>query len=60
MKSVNRKILEQVIAASADPVMIVRLDRTDWPVVGRIIAAWVVTLPMGLLLAYAIASSMSS
>ena len=34
--------------------------RTDWPVVGRIIAAWVVTLPMGLLLAYAIASSMSS
>ena len=33
MKSVNRKILEQVIAASADPVMIVRLDRTDWPVV---------------------------
>ena len=33
MKSVNRKILEQVIAASAEPVMIVRLDHTDWPVV---------------------------
>ena len=33
MRSVNRKILEQVIAASAEPVMIVRLDHTDWPVV---------------------------
>jgi diguanylate cyclase (GGDEF)-like protein len=33
MKSVNREILEQVIAASVEPVMIVRLDRTDWPVV---------------------------
>ncbi|MDH3747203.1 MAG: GGDEF domain-containing protein [Gammaproteobacteria bacterium] len=33
MKTVNRKILEQVIAASAEPVMIVRLDHTDWPVV---------------------------
>ncbi len=33
MKSVNRKILEQVIAAATEPVMIVRLDHTDWPVV---------------------------
>jgi len=33
MKSVNREILEQVIAASVEPVMIVRLDHTDWPVV---------------------------
>ena len=33
MKSINRKILEQVVAASAEPVMIVRLDHTDWPVV---------------------------
>ena len=32
MKSINRKILEQVIAESAEPVMIVRLDHTDWPV----------------------------
>lgn len=33
MKAVNRKILEQVIAATSEPVMIVRLDHTDWPVV---------------------------
>lgn len=33
MKAVDRKILEQVIAASAEPVMIVHLDHTDWPVV---------------------------
>jgi diguanylate cyclase (GGDEF)-like protein len=33
MKAINRKILEQVIASSAEPVMIVRLDHTDWPVV---------------------------
>lgn len=33
MKAVNRKILEQIIAASTEPVMIVRLDHTDWPVV---------------------------
>lgn len=33
MKSINRKILEQVIAASAEPLVIVRLDHPDWPVV---------------------------
>lgn len=33
MKPVNRQILEKVIAASVEPVMIVRLDHTDWPVV---------------------------
>ena len=33
MKALNRKILEQVIAASVEPLMIVRLDHTDWPVV---------------------------
>jgi len=33
MKAINRKILEQVIAASVEPLMIVRLDHTDWPVV---------------------------
>lgn len=33
MKPINRKILEQVIAAIAEPVMIVRVDHTDWPVV---------------------------
>lgn len=32
MKSVNRKILEQVIAASAEPLLIVRVDHPDWPV----------------------------
>ena len=31
--SVNRKILEQVIAASAEPLVIVRIDHPDWPVV---------------------------
>jgi len=31
--SVNRKILEQVIAASAEPLVIVRVDHPDWPVV---------------------------
>ncbi len=33
MKSVNRKILEQVIAASVEPLLIVSLEHTDWPVV---------------------------
>ena len=33
MKAINRKILEQVIAASVEPLMIVRLDHTEWPVV---------------------------
>lgn len=33
MKAVKRRILEQVISASADAVLIVSLDHTDWPVV---------------------------
>ena len=33
MKSINRKILEQVIEASAEPVVVMRVDRPDWPVV---------------------------
>jgi diguanylate cyclase (GGDEF)-like protein len=33
MKSVNRKILEQVIHASSEPVTIVRLDHPNWPIV---------------------------
>lgn len=32
MKSINRKILEQVIAASAEPLLIIRIDHPDWPV----------------------------
>lgn len=32
-KSINRKILEQVIAATADPLLLVRIDQPDWPVV---------------------------
>ncbi|MCH8117043.1 MAG: hypothetical protein IIA78_02875, partial [Proteobacteria bacterium] len=32
MKPVNREILEQVILASADPVLVVRIDHPDWPV----------------------------
>lgn len=32
MKAINRKILEQVIAASAEPLLIVRIDHPDWPV----------------------------
>lgn len=32
MKSINRKILEQVIAASAEPLLLVRVDHPDWPV----------------------------
>lgn len=33
MKSVNRKILEQVIAATTEPLVVVRVDQPDWPVV---------------------------
>ncbi len=33
MKAVNRKILEQVIAATTEPVLVVRVDQPDWPVV---------------------------
>lgn len=32
MTSINRKILEQVIRASAEPLVIVRVDHPDWPV----------------------------
>jgi len=31
--SINRKFLEQVIEASAEPLVIVRVDHPDWPVV---------------------------
>jgi diguanylate cyclase (GGDEF)-like protein len=31
--SINRKILEQVIEASAEPLIILRVDHPDWPVV---------------------------
>ena len=33
MKSLQRTILEQLIAASAEPVVVARVDRPDWPVV---------------------------
>lgn len=33
MKAVNRKILEQVIAATSEPLLVVRIDQPDWPVV---------------------------
>ena len=33
MKSVNRNILEQVIAATTEPLVVVRIDQPDWPVV---------------------------
>lgn len=33
MKSISRKILEQVIAATTEPVLLVRIDQPDWPVV---------------------------
>jgi diguanylate cyclase (GGDEF)-like protein len=32
MKSVNRKILEQVIGATTEPLLIVSIDQPDWPV----------------------------
>jgi len=33
MKPVNREILEQVIAATTEPLLVVRIDQPDWPVV---------------------------
>ncbi|MCH8277780.1 MAG: diguanylate cyclase [Proteobacteria bacterium] len=33
MKSVHKNILEQVIAATAEPLVVVRIDQPDWPVV---------------------------
>jgi diguanylate cyclase (GGDEF)-like protein len=33
VKAINRKILEQVIEATSEPLVIVRMDHTDWPVV---------------------------
>jgi diguanylate cyclase (GGDEF)-like protein len=33
VKKINREILEQVIEASSEPLVIVRMDHTDWPVV---------------------------
>ncbi len=33
MKPVNRKVLEQVIAATSEPLLVVRIDQPDWPVV---------------------------
>lgn len=33
MATVNRKILEQIIAATAEPLVVMRVDRPDWPVV---------------------------
>jgi len=33
MKAVNRKILEQVIAATTEPLIVLRIDQPDWPVV---------------------------
>lgn len=32
MEPVNRRILEQVIAESAEPVLVVRVDHSEWPV----------------------------
>ena len=33
MKPVNRKILEQVLAGTTEPLLVVRIDQPDWPVV---------------------------
>jgi diguanylate cyclase (GGDEF)-like protein len=33
MKVINRKVLEQVIAATTEPLILVRIDQPDWPVV---------------------------
>lgn len=33
MKPVKRKILEQVLAGTTEPVLLVRIDQPDWPVV---------------------------
>lgn len=35
MKALHRDILEQLIEASAEPVLVARVDRPDWPVVLR-------------------------
>ena len=32
MKPINRKILEQVIAATAEPLLVIRIDQPNWPV----------------------------
>jgi diguanylate cyclase (GGDEF)-like protein len=32
MKAVNREVLEQVIAATAEPLIVVGIDQPDWPV----------------------------
>jgi len=33
MKQINRKILEEVIASTAEPTLLVRIDQSNWPVV---------------------------
>ena len=33
MKAINRTVLEQVIAATTEPLILVRIDQPDWPVV---------------------------
>ncbi len=33
MKSIDRQILEQVIAATSEAMLVVRVDQPDWPVV---------------------------
>ena len=33
MKSLNRSILEQIIAATTEPLVVARIDKSDWPVV---------------------------
>ena len=33
MKALQRTILEQLIAGSAEPIIVARVDRPDWPVV---------------------------
>ena len=33
MKVINRTVLEQVIAATTEPLILVRIDQSDWPVV---------------------------
>jgi len=32
MTAVNRKVLEQVLAGTAEPLLVVRIDQPDWPV----------------------------
>ncbi|MGI9236683.1 MAG: GGDEF domain-containing protein [Woeseiaceae bacterium] len=33
MKALNKQILEQVIAATTEPLLVARIDQSDWPVV---------------------------